>query len=167
LETLPPGQLLTVKMLLRGVAAGLAGTAAMTAAQLAAAKLRGQPLRTRQPRTWADAPAPAQVVKKAADAVGEGRHVTKKDVPLLTNAMHWAYGTTLGVLYVLGASRLHPKPILGGVGFGIGAWTASYVQLVPLGIYEPPWRYPAGELALDLGYHLVYGQAVALACERF
>ena len=39
----------------------------------------------------------------------------------------------------------------------------SYAQLVPMGIYEPPWRYPVRELATDLSYHLVYGSAVAEA----
>jgi hypothetical protein len=51
--------------------------------------------------------------------------------------------------------------VLAGVELGTGVWTASYVELVPLGIYRPPWKYPANELALDLSYHLVYGIAVA------
>ncbi len=37
----------------------------------------------------------------------------------------------------------------------------SYATLVPLGIYEPPWKYPPKELAIDLSYHLVYGLGVA------
>lgn len=32
-----------------------------------------------------------------------------------------------------------------------------------MGIYEPPWKYPARTLANDLGYHLSYGAGVALA----
>jgi hypothetical protein len=107
-----------------------------------------------------DAPASAQAAKKAADAVGEGQRLTKDDVPLLTNTMHWTYGTTLGVLYALAARLLRPRPLVGGLGFGVGVWSAAYVQLVPLGIYEPPRRYPPDELALDLSYHLVYGAAV-------
>src|SRR5205085_849978 len=42
----------------RGLAAGVAGTAAMTSYQLAVAKVRGLPLTTQVPRRWADAPAP-------------------------------------------------------------------------------------------------------------
>jgi uncharacterized membrane protein YagU involved in acid resistance len=156
-----------MKTLLRGALAGLVGTAAMTGAQAVAAKLRGRSAGTGVPRTWADAPAPAQVAKQAADAIGEGEHVTRQDVPLLTNAVHWSYGTGLGVLYALAARVLKPSPLLGGLGFGVGVWSAAYVQLVPLGIYEPPWRYPAGELALDLSYHLVYGAAVGEAWARF
>jgi hypothetical protein len=41
--------------------------------------------------------------------------------------------------------------------FGLVVWAMSYAQLVPLGIYEPPWRYPITELATDLGYHEAYG----------
>jgi hypothetical protein len=147
----------------RGVVAGVAGTAAMTGYQLAVAKLRGRPLRTPVPHRWADAPAPAQVAKRAADALGEGRHVTREDVPLLTNAMHWLYGVTWGGIYGAAAGLLRPNPALGGLSFGAGVWGTSYAELVPLGIYQPPWRYPAKEIAIDLSYHLVYGTAVALA----
>ena len=42
-------------------------------------------------------------------------------------------------------------------------WGVSYATLVPLGIYEPPWKYPPKELAIDLSYHLVYGLGVAAA----
>ena len=36
-------------------------------------------------------------------------------------------------------------------------------QLVPTGLYEPPWRYGAKDMALELGFHLVYGVGVAAA----
>ena len=51
--------------------------------------------------------------------------------------------------------------MLAGLGFGVGVWAVSYAQLVPLGIYDPPWAYPSGELAEDLSYHAVYGLGVA------
>jgi hypothetical protein len=145
----------------RGLVAGLAGTAAMTAVQLAVRKARGERLDTPVPRTWAEAPAPARVAKKAAEAVGKGRRVTKKQVPLLTNLMHWGYGIWWGTAYGVVAHTLRPHPAAAGPALGVGVWAASYAELVPLGIYEPPWRYPASELALDVGYHLAYGVAVA------
>jgi uncharacterized membrane protein YagU involved in acid resistance len=145
----------------RGLVAGIAGTAAMTASQLAVRKARGQPLDTPVPRTWADAPPPAQVVKKAADAVGKGRRITKQDVPAVTNAMHWSYGVTWGIAYGLAARYLRPNPVGGAVALGAALWAASYAELVPLGIYKPPWQYPLSELGLDLSYHLVYGGGVA------
>jgi hypothetical protein len=145
----------------KGIVAGVAGTAAMTGYQLTVAKLRGAPLATPVPHKWADAPAPAQVAKKAADALGQGRRFTRDDVPVLTNAMHWLYGISWGALYGAAAGSVAPRPVVGGMAFGTGVWGSSYAELVPLGIYQPPWKYPAKELALDLSYHLVYGVAVA------
>ena len=147
--------------LLRGLIAGVAGTGAMTAYQLAVAKLQGKPLSTPVPARWADAPAPAQAAKKIADALGQGHRFTREDVPLLTNAMHWLYGVGWGIFYGVGAGRAEPNPVGGGLVFGTGVWGAAYAELVPLGVYKPPWKYPAKELALDLSYHLVYGLAVA------
>src|SRR4051794_35057771 len=115
----------------RGLAAGIAGTAAMTAYQLAVRKARGQPLDTPVPRTWAEAPPPAQVVKKAAAAVGKGRSITKQDVPAVTNAMHWSYGVIWGIAYGLAARHLRPNPVGGAVALGAALWAASYAELVP------------------------------------
>jgi hypothetical protein len=135
----------------------------MTASQLAVAKLQGKPVATPVPHRWADAPAPAQVAKKAAEAAGQGARFTREDVPFLTNAMHLLYGVSWGALYGAAAGAGKPNPVAGGLAFGTGVWGAAYAELAPLGIYEPPWRYPAKELALDLSYHLVYGLAVAAA----
>src|SRR3954471_1148781 len=97
--------------LLRGVIAGIAGTGVMTACQLAVAKLQGKPLQTPVPHRWADAPPPAQVAKKAADAVGHGRRFTREDVPLLTNVMHWLYGVSWGAFYGAAAGRNLSDPV--------------------------------------------------------
>jgi hypothetical protein len=113
------------------------------------------------PKTWAEAPAPAKVVKKAAEVVGEGRRVTKARVPLVTNVVHWLYGTALGVVYGALASRARPGTVGAGTALGAGVWAAGYAELIPLGVYKPPWQYPPGEVALDLGYHLAYGVVAA------
>jgi hypothetical protein len=152
-----------MKSLLRGVVAGVAGTGVMTAYQLAVARLQGKPLSTPVPERWDDAPAPAQAAKKLADALGQGRRLTRENVPLLTNVMHWLYGIGWGAVYGVTAARRAPDPLLAGVELGTGVWTASYAQLVPLGIYQPPWKYPVKTIALDLSYHLVYGLSVASA----
>ena len=147
--------------LARGLVAGLAGTAAMTAYQLAVARARGEAAGTPVPRTWVEAPAPAQVVKKVATALGRGRSVTKQDVPFVTYLVHWVYGATLGMAYGAAAHALRPPTATGALGLGTTAWGAQYAELVPLGIAKPPWRYPPQEAALDLSYHLVYGAGVA------
>jgi uncharacterized membrane protein YagU involved in acid resistance len=145
----------------RGLVAGVVGTGLMTAYQLAVRKARGRRLDTPVPRTWADAPAPAQIAKKAATAVGRPNAVTKKDVPRVTSLMHWGYGTWWGIVYALAAHRARPSTVTGAALLGASLWGASYAELAPLGVYQPPWKYPPQELALDLSYHLVYGIGVA------
>jgi|SRR5919109_153332 hypothetical protein len=143
-----------------GFAAGAAGTLAMTATQEAAGWLRRGSSATaetlRQPRTWAEAPAPAQVAKRAL-----GRRVTKRHAPLLTNVGHWSYGLALGGAYGLVQSRVRLHPLAHGVIFGAAVWGLQYAMLSPLGISDPPWRQPTTTLGIDIGHHLAYGFATA------
>src|SRR3954468_21563074 len=124
----------------------------MTAYQELVGRLRdAQP--GEEPRSeeeaWEQAPAPAKVARLALERA-TGRRVSVERIPLLANAMHWGYGTGWGGAFALlrrgGASH---SPAVGML-FGTGVWAASYAQLVPLGIYDPPWEYAADELALDL-----------------
>jgi hypothetical protein len=137
-----------------GLGAGAIGTLAMTGWQELSARLMssgddgGGDDPPKDP--WEEAPVPAQVARKLANAVRVDPD--PKYIPLLTNVMHWSYGTGWGAVYAL-----LPKGPPSGVAFGAGVWAMSYVQLVPLGLYEPPWKYPPTQLALDLSYHLVYG----------
>lgn len=150
-----------------GVAAGVLGTGLMTAWQELAARLRSaasddepesdQPLRD----PWDDASPPAQVAKRISEGVFH-KPVSSERIPLLTNAMHWGYGTGWGAVYGVAAGGARDAPALAtGAAFGTVVWLMSYVQLVPLGLYAPPWQTPPQELALDLSYHLVYGAGVA------
>jgi len=150
----------------RGLAAGVVGTAMMTAWQTFAAKLRSAGNGASEPRQpsedpWEAASAPAKVAKRISEGVFH-TPVSPERIPLLTNAMHWGYGTGWGTVYglVAGSARRSPRvPV--GAAFGTVVWMMSYVQLVPMGLYDPPWKTPPQELALDLSYHLVYGTGVA------
>jgi len=84
-------------------------------------------------------------------------------IPLLTNVMHWGYGTGWGTVYGIVTVGRHRSGSARGIGFGTAVWAMSYAQLVPMGLYEPPWTYQPAELALDLSYHLVYGIGAATA----
>jgi hypothetical protein len=157
--------------LLRGMAAGAAGTAAMTAHQAIRQRLAGRNTQQdadndgaddgEQRDPWESAPAPAQVGRRLIEGL-IGWRVPPKRIPVLTQVMHWSYGTVWGGVYAFGRDRWRGPSALLGPLFGLGVWAASYAQLVPLGIYEPPWSYPAAALADELGYHLTYGTTVAL-----
>ena len=82
-------------------------------------------------------------------------------IPVLTHGMHWGYGHCVGCGVRIDPGTPRERPLRGALAFATGVWTISYVQLVPMGLYEPPWRYPPKELALDLSYHLAYGAGLA------
>lgn len=142
--------------LLRSLAAGLVGTSWMTAAQ----ELTGPGGGGAGP-SWDDAPAPAQLARKVLG--GFGYEPPASWIPFLTHAMHWGYGTSLGTVYGLVRGPAARGTITEGLAFGLAAWAASYVEFVPLGIYEPPWTYDAKSIAPDVGYHLAFGVGVATA----
>jgi hypothetical protein len=154
----------------RGLVAGAIGTAAMTAWQELAAKLQGSAeegdgaeASAAAPKDpWEDAPAPAKVAKRVAEGVFE-KQIPPEEVGLVSEAMHWGYGTSWGAVYGVLAGTVGRSTPRGGLAFGTAVWASSYAQLVPMGLYEPPWKYSPKVLGLDLSYHLVYGAAVATA----
>jgi len=163
-------RLTPVEAVATGLAAGIVGTGFMTAWQTLAAKLKAASQDGRVPAPqappqdpWEAASAPAKVAKR----IGEGvfhKTVSPELIPLLTNGMHWGYGTGWGTVYGLAAGSARSVPgLTAGAAFGTIVWLMSYVQLVPMGLYDPPWKTPPQELALDLSYHLVYGTSVASA----
>jgi hypothetical protein len=161
-----------VAALTRGLGAGVVGTAGMTALQeltsvVSKARSDGSPPEESgesrpDEDPWRKAPAPAQMAKRVLEAFFH-REVDADRIPLLTNVTHWGYGTSLGVLYGLIQARLpfRSKPVVGGPLYGLAAWAQSYAMLVPIGLYEPPWRYPAKSVAKDISYHLVFGAGCA------
>jgi hypothetical protein len=147
-----------------GVAAGVVGTACMTAVQEVMARRRRAHAPSSAERTdgdpWEKAPAPALLAKRVIEGVLQ-REVPAERISLLTNAVHWGYGTAMGGLYGLVEGSVRPRPAVHGVVFGLGVWAGSYASLVPLGLYEPPWHYKASSIAKDVSYHLAYGSGVA------
>jgi hypothetical protein len=136
--------------LARGVAAGAAGTAAMTAAQTAYYKAVGAESST----------TPAEVGKRVIRGVLQ-REVSDEQTDTLNNAMHWLYGTGWGALFGLAAAGRRPGL---GIGFALTVWGASQVELPAMKLAPPIWEnLDPKVLGPDIGFHLVYGVAVATA----
>ncbi|HEV2772724.1 MAG TPA: hypothetical protein VGV57_07860 [Thermoleophilaceae bacterium] len=158
----------------RGLAAGLIGTAVMTAVQELWAKLQSSQTTEhagggeqgdvdQEPDAqdpWEQASMPAQVARRVIEGVFH-KEVSPKLVPVLTHGMHWAYGTAWGAAYGPFQDTFPARPLRRGLLFGTGVWVMAYVQLVPMGLYELPWRYGAKDLATELGFHLAYGCGVS------
>jgi len=135
----------------RGVVAGAVGTGVMTGAQLAYKKASG----------GEDSTVPAQVGKRMIEGVLQRGPVPDSRIPQLNNAMHWLYGVSWGAVYGLVAGSLGPRAPRAGLAFGLAVWGTSLVQLPAMKLAPPVWESPPSSLAPDVGFHLVYGVAVA------
>ena len=108
-----------------------------------------------------DAPAPARVGKRIAEAVGV--QLPASAVAMTNNVVHWmtgiGWGKAAGV--VAGAVGM---PALGvGIATGVAAFATSYAVLGALGIYRPITEYDAATLWKDLSAHLVFGATLGAA----
>ena len=101
-------------MIVRAVLTGVAGTAAMTAWQDLSAKLMSsdgdEPQSGEDP--WERAPAPAKVARKLLRAAGQDPPA--EQIELLTNVMHWGYGTGWGAVYAIAAGGRDPRTVRAG-----------------------------------------------------
>jgi hypothetical protein len=146
-----------------GVGAGVIGTTFMTAWQELAARLKHSMTvkhMADEEDPWERAPAPARVGRLLVQTVLR-RDVPPERIHFFTNAVHWGFGTMMGGVYGLVQGKVPAKPALSGPLFGLGVWAQSYATLVPMGLYKPPWQYPAKSIAKDVSYHLVYGAGTA------
>jgi Protein of unknown function (DUF1440) len=111
---------------------------------------------------WEDAPAPAQVGKRLIEGLFQVE-LPPTRARLVNNVMHWAYGTSKGVLYGIVAGSLPKRRVSYGLPFGALVFAGDYVILPAAKLYKPIWEYDANTLAKDLTGHLVYGLATATA----
>lgn len=148
-----------------GLLAGIGGTAAMTAYQEVRSRIQksgSENGNTSEPPTWKDAPEPAQIGRRIVEGLFS-REVSRDKIRVLTNAVHWGYGTACGTLYGLVQSSARPHSALHGIVFGSAVWGSSYVMLPAMKLRKQIWEYPPKTLAADLTSHLVYGLGVAAA----
>jgi hypothetical protein len=161
--------------LVRGLGAGIGGTAAMTLYQALMSRVRtaaqepessnqaqGEQGQQEQRDPWDDAPAPARVGRKFIRFVLR-RDVSPERIGLLNNVVHWSYGTAWGGAYVLVQGSVEAPWLLAGLVFAVVVWLTGYVVLPVMKVYEAILTYPVKPLALDLSYHLVYGAVAAAA----
>jgi hypothetical protein len=141
-----------VKSAAIGLAAGLAGTAAMTVAQGAEYAVTGAtPSR-----------APAAVADKIKRRVGKGR-LKRRHRRAANQGMHWSYGTSWGIPLGIVAGATDVRPEVAGPAFGLVVWGAALAHQPALGIADVPWRRSARSLGSEALFHLVYGIGAAAA----
>jgi len=130
----------------KGLVAGLAGTAVMTAGQKIEMRLTGRE-------------GSADPAKAVADLTGEQPENDRQEQSLAT-AVHFAYGTALGA--GLGLLKAVKEPARTAAFFA-AAWGMGALVETWLHPDRPPTRWTAQQLATDIGHHLVYAVATGLA----
>ena len=130
-----------VKDLGKGLAAGAAGTAVMTAAQMLEMKLEN--------RSGSNAPA------EAAEKVLHLQPKTERQEALLNNAVHIGTGLSWGLarsaISLLGVRG----PVAIPLHFGL-VWGAELVALPALGLSPPITQWSRKQVAMDLIFHGLY-----------
>lgn len=159
---LPP-----LRVLARGIAAGVVGTLAMDLVWFSRYKRGGGRDGfldwefSRGLVSWEDAGPPAQIGKRLFEALF-ARELAGERAGIVNDVMHWSYGLVWAGQYAVVASSLRTPPgPQAGIAFGAVVWASDYVVLPLAKVYEPIWRYDAKTLADDLSAHLVYGVVTA------
>lgn len=128
-----------------GLLAGFAGAVLMTVSQKVEMAITG-----RQPSST-----PAEAAEKIA-----GVDLADTDEQRLSTPLHLAFGSALGL--GLAASARVPEPARSALFFA-GAWSAGTGVLTGLELSEPPTRWDAKTLAVDLAHHAVYAAGAVAA----
>ncbi len=132
----------------KGLFAGVAGTAAMTASSTLEMKLRN--------RGASSAPADAAAKVLGVQLVDEAAQTR------FSNLVHWGYGTAWGgVRGLLAAAGLSDGKVT-AVHFGL-LWGSEQVMLPALEVAPPLTEWGAKEIAVDALHHLVYATATGTA----
>jgi hypothetical protein len=133
-----------------GLAAGLAGTAAMTVSSTIEMKIRGR----------AGSSAPARAAAKVLGVRPEGEKEQKRFGTLA----HWGYGTGWGAARGVLAALGLPAPAATAAHL-VTVWGSEQVMLPALGVTPPATQWGAKEIAIDAWHHLVYVGATGTAYE--
>ena len=132
----------------KGLFAGLAGTAAMTASSTLEMKLSGR----------GESTTPAQAAEEVLDVEPPDEEAESK----FSNLVHWGYGTGWGGVQGLLASAGLSGPAATAAHLGL-VWGAEQVVLPALNVSAPVFKYGGKAVATDLLHHTVYAAATGLA----
>lgn len=132
---------------IRSIAAGTAGTAAMTAFYDVERRLRR---RHRGPLDYDDSLVPGAIVA----SIMHLPHVTAREDEDLGLALRWGYGSAFGLWHGILRRRFgEPRASLL---FGATLMSATFSLFPLLGRTPPPWRWPPSVMATAWFTHAAY-----------
>jgi hypothetical protein len=136
----------------RSIAAGTAGTAALTVFYDVERRVRR---RHRGPLDYDDSLVPGKIVA----SIMHLPHVTAREDYDLGMALRWGYGSAFGLYH--GILRRHLGEPRASALFGATLMSATFSLFPLLGRTPPPWRWPPDVMATCLASHAAYVSAVA------
>ena len=142
----------------RSIAAGTAGTAALSLAYVLERKLRP---RHQGPLDYDDSLVPGQIV---ASVMHLGQVSGREDRELGT-ILRWGYGSAFGIWHGLLGRRFH-EPLPTAI-FTTTLMSATFSLFPLLGRTPPPWRWPPDVMATCLATHTAYVTALAVTDNRY
>lgn len=152
----------------RGAAAGLAGTAAMDLLWYSRYRQSGGEDSfvdwefSASLKDWENAPAPAQVGRCLFEGLFQ-RELPAEAAAFTNNVTHWGTGLGWGALYGVVAGSLTKPKVRYGLALGPAAWLASYAVLPLAKLYRPIWDYDTKTLGRDLSAHAAFGVGTSVA----
>jgi hypothetical protein len=148
---------MTVPWPIRSVAAGSAGTAALTLYYDVERRLRPS---HRGPLDYDDSLVPGKIVA----SIMHLPHVTDREDEDLGLALRWGYGSAFGLYHGI-LRRRFGEPRASAL-FGATLMSATFSLFPLLGRTPPPWRWPPDVMATCLASHAAYVAAVAAVDDR-
>lgn len=147
----------TGKVVGAGLAAGLAGTAALMAMRMFDQKYapRTVPMMKKEPGAYA-----RQAVESASGMTGVLPASAERIADFLPGV---AYGAFFGVAYaMLSGQRRRRLPLLDGAVLGSVVYAIGYLGWLPaIGLSKPSWRQRFPEVAGEMLRHVAYGITTA------
>lgn len=148
-----------MKLIVRGLIAGVVATLPMTGVMLAVH--RRLPVHERYPIP------PKLITLRVLHRSGMLTKLSRRQRDALTATSHLGYGGAAGAAYAASVARLPGPPIVKGVGFGLAVWAGSYLGWLPAArILPPATAAPARRNAMMIASHIVWGAAVGLTTGR-
>ena len=147
-----------------GLAAGLAGTAAMTlfqtgwsGAQKELTRKNGNQESKSSDQSSQDEPSTVKVANKISEATLH-RDLRKSEKEPASYAVHFAFGTLMGGIYGISSEYLKFARMGFGLLHGIGLWAGADATVLPaIGLSHPVTERSPGELTYEILAHVVYG----------
>lgn len=110
---------------------------------------------------------PRMATVRAAEKAGVEPHLDETQKQVGTMLAHFGMGTALGAIYGLAGRRIPLGPTASGAAFGLLAYGANYLGLLPgIGLMAPATDYPPRRNVLLIVSHLVWGAVAANVTER-